>query len=94
MNVIAFWALECPMLGTRIGECHAHYAHSRDAVYASRASAAPWFSGGSMTELSVTDRLIESVDDFLHTLIDPVQTVQSRLLIGMWISRAVPTLQS
>jgi hypothetical protein len=29
----------------------------------------PWLSGGSITDLSVTDRLIEIVNDSLHTLI-------------------------
>ena len=42
----------------------------------------PWLSGGSITELSVTDCLIEIVDDSLHTLICPVETEQNRSLLG------------
>jgi hypothetical protein len=49
------------------------------------------FSGGSITELSVTDRLIESVDDFLHTLIDPVESVQNRSLRPVEIQRELMT---
>jgi hypothetical protein len=42
----------------------------------------PWLSGGSTTELSVTDCLIEIVDDSLHTLICPVETEQNRSLLS------------
>jgi hypothetical protein len=42
----------------------------------------PWLSGGSVTELSVPDRLIEIVDNSLHTLICPVETEQSRSLLS------------
>jgi hypothetical protein len=43
----------------------------------------PWLSGGSNTDLSVTDRLIEIVDNSLHTLICPVETEQNRSLLGV-----------